>query len=167
MLHTHGWRGAACGSTLASTSPHPAPCSTALPQLARPPRRRPQLFTCAESLGAVESLAESPAIMTHASVPPEIRAQLGISDALVRLSVGLEVRARGAQAGGGDGGGTVRWCCAMQGALLGSRSHHLPHTPTSPTRRRFCSQDIADLKADVNQALAAATAAVAKAGGAQ
>lgn len=51
-----------------------------------------QLFTCAESLGAVESLAESPAIMTHASVPPEIRAQLGISDALVRLSVGLEVR---------------------------------------------------------------------------
>lgn len=49
-----------------------------------------KLFTCAESLGAVESLAESPAIMTHASVPPEIRAQLGISDSLVRLSVGLE-----------------------------------------------------------------------------
>ena len=49
-----------------------------------------QLFTCAESLGAVESLAESPAVMTHASVPPEIRAALGISDALVRLSVGLE-----------------------------------------------------------------------------
>jgi cystathionine beta-lyase/cystathionine gamma-synthase len=49
-----------------------------------------QLFTCAESLGAVESLAESPAIMTHASVPPEHRAKLGISDTLVRLSVGIE-----------------------------------------------------------------------------
>jgi len=49
-----------------------------------------RVFTCAESLGAVESLAESPAIMTHASVPPEVRAQLGISDALVRLSVGCE-----------------------------------------------------------------------------
>ena len=71
-----------------------------------------QLFLCAESLGAVESLAESPALMTHASVPPEQvrtfilyvfadsvnvsspsneqRARLGISDALVRLSVGVE-----------------------------------------------------------------------------
>lgn len=49
-----------------------------------------QLFVCAESLGAVESLAESPAVMTHASVPPEVRAQLGISDTLVRLSVGIE-----------------------------------------------------------------------------
>ena len=49
-----------------------------------------QLFLCAESLGAVESLAESPAIMTHASVPPEQRARLGISDSLVRLSVGVE-----------------------------------------------------------------------------
>lgn len=49
-----------------------------------------KLFTCAESLGAVESLAESPAVMTHASVPPEVRAQLGISDSLVRLSVGIE-----------------------------------------------------------------------------
>ena len=47
-------------------------------------------FTLAESLGAVESLAESPALMTHASVPPEVRAALGISDALVRLSVGIE-----------------------------------------------------------------------------
>jgi cystathionine gamma-lyase len=47
-------------------------------------------FTLAESLGAVESLAESPAIMTHASVPPADRAALGISDALVRLSVGCE-----------------------------------------------------------------------------
>jgi cystathionine gamma-lyase len=48
------------------------------------------LFTCAESLGAVESLAESPAVMTHASVPPEVRATLGISENLVRLSVGIE-----------------------------------------------------------------------------
>lgn len=49
-----------------------------------------QLFALAESLGAVESLAESPAIMTHASVPPADRAALGISDAMVRLSVGCE-----------------------------------------------------------------------------
>lgn len=49
-----------------------------------------KVFTCAESLGAVESLAESPAVMTHASVPAEVRAALGISDNLVRLSVGIE-----------------------------------------------------------------------------
>ena len=49
-----------------------------------------QLFTLAESLGAVESLAECPAVMTHASVPPEVRKQLGISDTLVRLSIGIE-----------------------------------------------------------------------------
>jgi cystathionine gamma-lyase len=49
-----------------------------------------ELFALAESLGAVESLAESPALMTHASVPPEDRRKLGISDALVRLSVGCE-----------------------------------------------------------------------------
>jgi cystathionine gamma-synthase/cystathionine gamma-lyase len=49
-----------------------------------------RLFTLAESLGGVESLAEHPAIMTHASIPPEIRRASGISDALVRLSVGLE-----------------------------------------------------------------------------
>jgi cystathionine gamma-lyase len=49
-----------------------------------------QLFICAESLGAVESLAESPAIMTHASVPADVRAQLNISDTLIRLSVGIE-----------------------------------------------------------------------------
>jgi cystathionine beta-lyase/cystathionine gamma-synthase len=48
------------------------------------------IFVCAESLGGVESLAEHPASMTHASIPPEIRAQIGISDGLVRLSVGLE-----------------------------------------------------------------------------
>lgn len=48
------------------------------------------LFALAESLGAVESLAEHPAIMTHASVPAEQRALLGISDSMVRLSVGCE-----------------------------------------------------------------------------
>jgi len=48
------------------------------------------LFALAESLGGVESLIEHPAIMTHASVPPENRAKLGISDTLVRLSVGIE-----------------------------------------------------------------------------
>lgn len=49
-----------------------------------------KLFTLAESLGAVESLAEHPAIMTHASVPADQRAKLGISDSLIRLSVGIE-----------------------------------------------------------------------------
>jgi cystathionine beta-lyase len=49
-----------------------------------------QIFTLAESLGGVESLVEHPAIMTHASVPPERRAQLGIADGLIRLSVGIE-----------------------------------------------------------------------------
>jgi len=49
-----------------------------------------KLFALAESLGAVESLAEHPAIMTHASVPPEQRKLLGISDSLIRLSVGVE-----------------------------------------------------------------------------
>jgi cystathionine gamma-synthase/cystathionine gamma-lyase len=51
---------------------------------------RLEIFTCAESLGGVESLAEHPAIMTHASIPAEVRASLGIGDGLVRLSVGLE-----------------------------------------------------------------------------
>ena len=53
--------------------------------------RGTELFACAESLGGVESLIEHPAIMTHASVPPEQREALGISDGLVRLSVGIEV----------------------------------------------------------------------------
>jgi cystathionine gamma-lyase len=48
------------------------------------------LFALAESLGGVESLIEHPAIMTHASVPPDNRAKLGISDTLVRLSIGIE-----------------------------------------------------------------------------
>jgi len=51
---------------------------------------RLEIFTIAESLGGVESLVDHPAIMTHASVPPEARAKLGISDSLVRLSVGIE-----------------------------------------------------------------------------
>lgn len=51
---------------------------------------RVQLFSLAESLGGVESLIEHPAIMTHGSVPPEERAALGITDALVRLSMGVE-----------------------------------------------------------------------------
>ncbi len=49
-----------------------------------------KVFSLAESLGGVESLIEHPAIMTHASVPLEIRQQLGIDDGLVRLSVGIE-----------------------------------------------------------------------------
>ena len=44
----------------------------------------------AESLGGVESLIEHPAIMTHASIPPEIRQEIGILDNLVRVSVGIE-----------------------------------------------------------------------------
>ena len=51
---------------------------------------RCRLFALAESLGGVESLIEHPAIMTHASVPPANRAALGISDTLIRLSVGVE-----------------------------------------------------------------------------
>jgi cystathionine gamma-lyase len=51
---------------------------------------RCSLFGLAESLGGVESLINHPAIMTHASVPPERRAALGIHDNLVRLSVGVE-----------------------------------------------------------------------------
>ncbi len=48
------------------------------------------IFALAESLGGVESLAEHPALMTHASIPPENRRALGIGDSLVRLSIGLE-----------------------------------------------------------------------------
>ena len=49
-----------------------------------------EVFALAESLGGVESLVDHPAIMTHASVPAERRAELGISDQLIRLSVGIE-----------------------------------------------------------------------------
>ena len=51
---------------------------------------RTEIFSLAESLGGVESLIEHPAIMTHASIPPEVREEIGISDGLVRLSVGIE-----------------------------------------------------------------------------
>jgi len=49
-----------------------------------------EIFTVAESLGGVESLVNHPAIMTHASIPSDIRAQIGITDNLVRFSVGIE-----------------------------------------------------------------------------
>ena len=49
-----------------------------------------RVFQLAESLGGVESLVNHPAIMTHASVPPEIRAELGIGDNMLRLSAGIE-----------------------------------------------------------------------------
>ena len=49
-----------------------------------------RVFACAESLGGVESLAEHPAIMTHASLTPEARHALGIGDGLIRLSIGIE-----------------------------------------------------------------------------
>ena len=49
-----------------------------------------KIFTLAESLGGVESLANHPALMTHASIPAEKRAEIGITDDLVRLSVGIE-----------------------------------------------------------------------------
>ena len=51
---------------------------------------RMELFTIAESLGGVESLVNHPAIMTHASIPPARRKELGITDNLVRISVGIE-----------------------------------------------------------------------------
>ncbi len=49
-----------------------------------------EVFVLAESLGGVESLIEHPALMTHASVPPAVRTELGIRDGLIRLSVGVE-----------------------------------------------------------------------------
>jgi cystathionine gamma-synthase len=52
--------------------------------------RRLHLWTLAESLGGVKSLFCHPATMTHASVEPEVRRNVGISDSLIRLSVGLE-----------------------------------------------------------------------------
>ena len=57
---------------------------------ARRALERCRLFALAESLGGVESLIEHPALMTHASLPPQVRASLGISDGLIRLSVGVE-----------------------------------------------------------------------------
>ena len=49
-----------------------------------------KIFTLAESLGGVESLVCHPATMTHSSIPSEVRNKLGITDGLVRLSVGIE-----------------------------------------------------------------------------
>ena len=49
-----------------------------------------KIFTLAESLGGVESLAGHPASMTHASIPMEIREKSGVVDGLIRLSVGIE-----------------------------------------------------------------------------
>jgi len=49
-----------------------------------------RIFTLAESLGGVESLLETPALMTHASIEPDKRRAIGIADGLIRLSVGLE-----------------------------------------------------------------------------
>ena len=57
---------------------------------ARVCRERTEIFSLAESLGGVESLIEHPAIMTHASIPPDVREEIGITDGLVRLSVGIE-----------------------------------------------------------------------------
>jgi cystathionine beta-lyase/cystathionine gamma-synthase len=57
---------------------------------AREVARKTRLFTLAESLGGVESLIELPALMTHASLPAERRAEIGIDDGLIRLSVGIE-----------------------------------------------------------------------------
>ena len=51
---------------------------------------RTRIFTLAESLGGIESMIEHPAIMTHASIPAEVRAKAGIDDGLIRLSVGIE-----------------------------------------------------------------------------
>ena len=51
---------------------------------------RCEIFSLAESLGGVESLIEHPGIMTHASLPAEVRSQLGIGDGLIRMSVGVE-----------------------------------------------------------------------------
>jgi cystathionine gamma-lyase len=58
--------------------------------VAREVARQTRLFTLAESLGGVESLIELPALMTHASLPAERRADIGIDDGLIRLSVGIE-----------------------------------------------------------------------------
>jgi cystathionine gamma-lyase len=57
---------------------------------ARSVLQKTKLFALAESLGGVESLIEHPALMTHASVPADVRERLGIGDGLIRLSVGIE-----------------------------------------------------------------------------
>lgn len=59
-------------------------------QAARTALKKVKVFTLAESLGGIESLIEHPASMTHATIPPEQRAKIGIEDGLVRISVGIE-----------------------------------------------------------------------------
>ncbi len=49
-----------------------------------------RIFALAESLGGVESLIEHPALMTHASVPKDVREKVGLTDSLIRVSVGIE-----------------------------------------------------------------------------
>ncbi|MBK9516468.1 MAG: cystathionine gamma-synthase [Anaeromyxobacter sp.] len=71
------------GGMLAFTIRGGLPAATAFLKAVR-------VFACAESLGGVESLIEHPAIMTHASVPAEVRAALGIGDGFIRVSVGVE-----------------------------------------------------------------------------
>jgi cystathionine gamma-lyase len=71
------------GGMLAFTIRGGLPAATAFLKAVR-------IFACAESLGGVESLIEHPAIMTHASVPPEARAALGIGDGFIRVSAGIE-----------------------------------------------------------------------------
>jgi cystathionine gamma-lyase len=71
------------GGMLAFTIRGGLPAATAFLKAVR-------VFACAESLGGVESLIEHPAIMTHASVPPEARAALGIDDGFIRVSAGIE-----------------------------------------------------------------------------
>ncbi len=60
------------------------------PSFARRVIERTRVFALAESLGGVESLIGHPASMTHASVPPELRRKMGLTDSLIRLSVGIE-----------------------------------------------------------------------------
>jgi len=71
------------GGMLAFTIRGGLPAATAFLKAVR-------VFACAESLGGVESLIEHPAIMTHASVPAEVRAALGIADGFIRVSAGVE-----------------------------------------------------------------------------
>jgi cystathionine gamma-lyase len=59
-------------------------------QFAKKVVSKTKLFTLGESLGGVESLIELPAIMTHASIPPDQRQKIGIADGLIRVSVGIE-----------------------------------------------------------------------------
>jgi cystathionine gamma-lyase len=59
-------------------------------EAARAVLKRVKVFSCAESLGGVESLLGHPATMTHASIPKERRERLGITDGLIRLSAGIE-----------------------------------------------------------------------------